>query len=78
MLKAAREDPPRQSLHSSWPLNFFLTRPKFDRKAENLPYIEWLKDYLCDGDEVGDEEGDGDGDEDDEEDEESDTAVSTV
>ena len=58
MLKAAREDPPRQSLHSSWPLDFFLNRPPFDRKAENLPYIEWLKDYLCDEGDDGDEDED--------------------
>ena len=79
MLKAAREDPPRQSLHSSWPLNFFLNRPPFDRKAENLPYIEWLKDYLCEGDEVCDEEDDGDEDEDENEveDEEDDASVRT-
>jgi hypothetical protein len=72
MVAAPREGTPRQSLHDSWPLEFFLTRPPFDRKAENLPYIEWLKDYICEGDEVCEEEDVEDEDEDERDSDEND------
>ena len=53
-----------QSLHNSWPLK--ITTRRFDRKAENQPYVGWLQDCFCEGSEVGDEEEN----EEDEEDEE--------
>ena len=62
MTASTGEEVSRQSLHGSWPLKFFQTRPHFNRKAENQPYIEWLKD-LCEVDETGEEEGGEDGDE---------------
>jgi hypothetical protein len=60
MLTTAREEVPRQPLHRSWPLKFFQARPHFNRKAENQPYIEWLKDYLYEGDEASEDGDDGD------------------
>lgn len=56
MTASTGEEVSRQSLHGSWPLKFFQTRPYFNRKAENQPYIEWLKDYLYEVDEAGEEE----------------------
>ena len=34
---------PRQLLHGSWPLKFFERRERFNREAQNQPYIEWLR-----------------------------------
>jgi hypothetical protein len=66
MLRVSNEESPRQSLYRSWPLELFGTPRYFDRKAENQPYIEWLRDWyrrdtvedtLSDDDEGGEEEG---------------------
>jgi hypothetical protein len=43
-------------LHCSWPLKFFETRPYFNRKEENLPYIEWLRDAFADSEEESENE----------------------
>ncbi|KAE9375793.1 hypothetical protein N431DRAFT_454401 [Stipitochalara longipes BDJ] len=76
MVATPGEEASRQSLHGSWPVNFFDRRPYFSRKAENQPYIEWLEDYPlgegdedgeddeeCEVEEEGDEEDEGDDDE---------------
>lgn len=63
MTASTSEEASRQSLHGSWPLKFFQARPHFNRKAENQPYIEWLKDYLSEVDEAGEEEEEEDVDE---------------
>lgn len=68
MLASNSEEVSRQSLHRSWPLKFFQARPHFNRKAENQPYIDWLKDYLCEVDEAGEEEDDNDSDDDNDDD----------
>jgi hypothetical protein len=51
-MAAKRDEGSSQSLHCSWPLKLFERRACFDRKAENQPYVEWLRDDFK-GAEVG-------------------------
>jgi hypothetical protein len=56
---------PRQFLHRSWPLKFFEKREYFSREAENVPYVDWLRDTFSEraSDWGEDTEDDGDGEE---------------
>jgi len=49
---------PHQFLPCYWPLEF-TKRRRFDRQAENQPYIEWLQTHYDDGDEEEEEDVDG-------------------
>jgi len=53
------EEFPHRSLRRCWPREF-TTRRKFNRQAENQPYIEFLQTSFCDGDEDEDEDDVGD------------------
>jgi hypothetical protein len=66
-MAAKRDEGSSQSLHCSWPLNFFRRRNFFSRKAENQPYVEWLRDVFK-GAEVGTGVEDEEDDEEDNED----------
>jgi len=56
---------PRQFLHRSWPLKFFEKREYFSREAENVPYVDWLREWFSEraSDWGEDTEDDGDGEE---------------
>jgi hypothetical protein len=43
-----KDEPPRQGLHPSWPVKLFANPRYFDRKAENQPYIDWLRETFYD------------------------------
>jgi hypothetical protein len=62
MLTGTNEDSPPRSLCRSWPLERFKIRRKFDREAENQPYIEWLQDSFDKGDENSEDDEDEDDD----------------
>jgi hypothetical protein len=38
----------RQGLHPSWPVKLFASPRYFDRKAENQPYVDWLREAFYD------------------------------
>jgi hypothetical protein len=71
-MAAKREEATRQSMHCSWPLEFFERREYFDRSAENQPYIEWLRYPFRDPDNAPGMTDDEDEDEEDDEDDEDD------
>jgi hypothetical protein len=79
MVAAPAEDTPRLRLHGSWPLKVYEAPRIFDRKAENQPYIHWVKGSFGYVEESSDEEDvdDDDTDEgtDEEDDEHSDAPV---
>lgn len=58
-----REEFPHRPLRRSWPQEF-ITRRKFNRQAENQPYIEFLQTPFCDSDEDEDDGDDDVGDDD--------------
>jgi hypothetical protein len=67
MLTEPHEDCPQRSLRRFWPETFCSTDRKFDRQAENQPYIEWLQpqqltDDIGPQDGSGEEEDEGDND----------------
>jgi len=47
----SREEDFHQSLGCYWPPEFFRKRRRFDRQAENQPYIEWVQASFGDNDE---------------------------
>lgn len=59
MLTDKHEEFPHQLLPCYWPLKF-TKRRRFDRQAENQPYIEWLQTQYDDGDDDEEEEDDDD------------------
>ena len=68
MTTATSDEVPRRS----WPLKFFERRQYFDRKAENQPYIEWLREPPFNdgsGEEWKENEEDDDDEDEDDEDE---------